>query len=258
MLRNIPLQLGKKLHWDNHRNIPNSFRMLICGASGSGKSQLLFNLLVQPQFINYDNLVIYTTTVNQDYYQLLLHAFNNGLSKENIISIVQNQNQFKGLTIPTICKTFANVSNSPSNSITITLSDKLNDIPNPDDFQKGKRHLVCFDDCINLVNQTTMEMFWTKGRHNDISCIYLSQSYFDLSRMIRLNSNYLIIFRLSHRNLADVYKSAAVNIMDQKAFMQLAQNVFSKRYRYLAIDKENDRILTDIFEDLTTSESDDD
>ncbi len=170
---------------------------------------------------------------------------------------MQNQSKFKGIPIPIICKKITELSNPSSPSVTITLSDKLNEISHPDDFPKGKRHLICFDDCINLVNQTTMEMFWTKGRHNNINCIYLSQSYFDLSRMIRLNSNYIILFKLSQRNLNDVYNSAIGNVMDKKAFIQLAQNVYSKKYSYLAIDKESDKILTDIFEEIESSENDD-
>ncbi len=128
--------------------------------------------------------------------------------------------------------------------------DKLNQIPHPDSLTKTKKHLVIFDDIITLHNQSAVESYFVFGRHNNVSVIYLSQSYFDLPRIIRLNANYLILFKLSQRNLSDVYTSSVANFMDdRKKFNQLTLNTWSTRYGYIVIDKENNNILTDIFDE---------
>ena len=38
MLRNIVLNLEERVKFNNHENLPNSFRMLIIGSSGCGKT----------------------------------------------------------------------------------------------------------------------------------------------------------------------------------------------------------------------------
>src|SRR5947208_12209736 len=93
---------GQKTEFYHHKNLPQSFRMLIIGSSGSGKSSLLFQMLLEPNFIDYTNLIIYTPTKNQPEYQLLEHGFSNGLSKESIAALVLNQDSFKGISIPTL------------------------------------------------------------------------------------------------------------------------------------------------------------
>ena len=81
--------------FNNNENIPSSFRMLIIGQSNCGKTNLLFRLLLTPDFLDYNNLIIFSTTIHQDEYQLIYHAFNNNLSKETIIEIFNNKYSFK-------------------------------------------------------------------------------------------------------------------------------------------------------------------
>src|SRR5438093_11288433 len=100
---------GQKTEFQHHTNIPNSFRMLIIGASSCGKSILLLQLLLEPNFIDYTNLIIYSPTKSQSLYQILEHGFSNGLSKESIAALVLNQDSFKGLSIPTLCKSYARI-----------------------------------------------------------------------------------------------------------------------------------------------------
>ena len=83
MLRNIVLNLEERVKFNNHENLPNSFRMLIIGSSGCGKTTLLFYMLLEPNFIDYNNLLIFTTTPEQQDYQLLYHGFLNNLLLKN-------------------------------------------------------------------------------------------------------------------------------------------------------------------------------
>ena len=253
MLKNRVLDLEPRITFNHHPNLPSSFRALLIGSSGCGKTCLLLQMLLEPGFIDYNNLIIFTTTPLQQEYQLIKHGFDNNLTKESIASILINQDQFKGIPIPQLMKTCAAL-HKQSGGITVTLTDKINELIPPDKLSKTKKHLIIFDDCITNANQNNLSTYFNKGRHNSCNSIYLSQSYFDLDRMIRLNSNVLILFKLNQRNKADVYNSVIGTIMDKQKFYSLADNIWSKKYSYIAINRDSEKIITDIFEEQEESE----
>src|SRR5436853_4004459 len=100
MLRGVVLNLENRIKFNHNDNLPNSFRMLIVGSLGAGKTSLLFQMLLESNFIDYNNLLLFTTTPNQQEYELLNHGFSNGLTKEQIASIALNQESFRGIPIP--------------------------------------------------------------------------------------------------------------------------------------------------------------
>jgi hypothetical protein len=222
---------------------------LIIGSSGSGKSTLLLQMIITPEFIDFNSLIIVTQTKDQPIYQFMRCGFEAGLAKEVLTAILLKQSEFAHSSIPDICRKVA--ASLPTNDapISIKIVDHLDAIPYPEDLPKDKRHLVIFDDIVTLRNQSAVESYFVFGRHNNVNVIYLSQSFFDLPRIIRLNSNFLILFKLSQRNLSDVYASSVSNFMDNKTkFNQITLHAWSKKYGYIVIDKESNRILTDIFE----------
>ena len=48
-----------------------TFRMLICGNSGSGKTNLLYHMLIKP-LLYYDEIYLYARNLEQDKYQKLI------------------------------------------------------------------------------------------------------------------------------------------------------------------------------------------
>ena len=54
---------------------------LIVGGTGSGKTYLLFQMLTTPGILDYERLVILTTTPDQSYFQFLKHGFENNSEK---------------------------------------------------------------------------------------------------------------------------------------------------------------------------------
>ena len=93
-----------------------------------------------------------------------------------------------------------------------------------------------------------MNSYYSRSRHNSCNCIYLSQSFFELKKFIRLNANYIILFKLSKRNLNDVYNSIIDNIKEKNEFKALAENTWSEKYKYIVIDKDKNKILEDVFD----------
>ena len=50
----------------------DTFRMLICGKSGSGKTNLLYHMLIEPLFY-YDEIHLYAKNLEQEKYQNLMN-----------------------------------------------------------------------------------------------------------------------------------------------------------------------------------------
>src|SRR6188508_3153451 len=85
---------AKKFYWiprktKKHSDVfPESFRSLIIGQSGSGKTALLMKMLLQESLLDYNNLFIFGRSLHQPEYQLLKHGFQNGLPKFDILQIL--------------------------------------------------------------------------------------------------------------------------------------------------------------------------
>jgi len=67
----------KNLSWNehiakkNHSILPRSLRDLIVGKSGCGKTTLLLNLLLQPDWLDYSKLSVFGKSLFQPEYKIL-------------------------------------------------------------------------------------------------------------------------------------------------------------------------------------------
>ena len=242
----------------------NPLMCLIIGSTGSGKTWLLFQLLTRENILDFEKLVIYTTTPKQPYFQFLKHGFEQGLSKTMINSLFEIYEAQNGLIdseqIPDMI-TEASLSNKNIGTrVEVLLTDKMDDLttslmtPNGRACSTSKRPktLVIFDDCVtNLDQQAQCEIF-TMGRHNNCHCIYLSQSFYGLDkRFIRKNANVFILFSQPQRSLTAILQDIDHG-MKSEEFKQLAEHVWydPQMYGYILINtrKPRDkRCLTDIF-----------
>ena len=53
----------------------DTFKMLICGNSGSGKTNLLYHMLIEP-LLYYDEIYLYAKNLDQEKYQNLMNKMN--------------------------------------------------------------------------------------------------------------------------------------------------------------------------------------
>ncbi len=79
--------------FNNADYLPSDLRMIICGPAGCGKTCLLQRMLLEDGILDYNKLYIYTPTINQIGYQILIKGFKNNLSKEMIRNVYTNQNE---------------------------------------------------------------------------------------------------------------------------------------------------------------------
>ena len=100
---------------------------------------------------------------------------------------------------------------------------------------------VVFDDMLDS-NQNLIDPFFTRGRHNDLDVYYLSQSYFDLpKRTIRYNSNIIILFQQTLKDVEHIYRDIAGFDMSNDEFKSLCREAWRDNYNYLLINRLEDK-----------------
>ena len=134
------------------------FRLCCVAPSGSGKSNLILNLI---------------------------HLFSSGKKGtfSSIFIITKNKNEplYNYL-----------VSKAPQ----IMIKEGLENAPQLDKFDKTESHLVIFDDLVLSKNLDIVSNWFIRCRKQSISACFLSQSYFKIPPIIRSNCSYMVILKL--------------------------------------------------------------
>ena len=74
----------------NNLLLPNNLRALIVSKSNCGKTTLLLNFLLDPNWLDYTHLYVFGRSLHQREYQIIKKRFQNGLSKEQVANIFHN------------------------------------------------------------------------------------------------------------------------------------------------------------------------
>ena len=105
-----------------------------------------------------------------------------------------------------------------------------------------KNGIILFDDILGSSNSRFIDQFFIRGRHNDLDIYYLSQSYFDLpKRTIRNNSNNIILFNQTLKEIEHIYRDVAGYDMNYDEFQELCRKSWEDDYNYLCIDRSKKR-----------------
>lgn len=86
----------------------------------------------------------------------------------------------------------------------LSITEGIASAPDLDKFNKKEQTLIVMDDLVLEKNQKDLEGYFIRARKLNCSLVYLSQSYFQVPKMIRQNLNYLIIKRLN--TLTDLFR----------------------------------------------------
>ena len=102
--------------------------------------------------------------------------------------------------------------------------------------------IIVFDDILGSSNSRFIDQFFIRGRHNNLDIYYLSQSYFDLpKRTIRNNSNKIILFNQTLKDIEHIYRDVAGYDMNYDEFKELCRKSWGEDYNYLCIDRSKKR-----------------
>jgi hypothetical protein len=78
----------------------------------------------------------------------------------------------------------------------IQIKEGLSNTPQLDKFDKDENHLIVWDDLVLSKNLEMVENYYIRARKFNVSCIFISQSYYHIPTMIRKNSTYMVILKL--------------------------------------------------------------
>ena len=183
--------------------MPNdTFRMLICGNSGSGKTNLLSHMLIEP-LLYYDEIHLYAKNLEQDKYQNLI----------NKMIHISGQTGYDVMKV--------------SNDAIIPIKDL-----GYEDNQK----IIIFDDYVCEKNQREIVDYVFQGRHKNCSLIYLSQSFYKTPRDIRLNCSHYCIYEFPSSRERNMISSELG--VDKEKFKKATKTPFS----FLYVDKPRKRV----------------
>ena len=98
--------------------------------------------------------------------------------------------------------------------------------------------IIVFDDILGSTNSRFIDQFFIRGRHNNLDIYYLSQSYFDFSkRTTRNNSNKIILFNQTLKDIEHIYRDVAGYDMNYDEFKEVCRKSWEDDYNYLCIDR---------------------
>jgi hypothetical protein len=138
-------------------NIKLPFRMCVVAPSGSGKTNFLLNLI---------------------------RVFSQG------------EGTFSDITIITRNKDEPLYNYLEGEFNEIRVKEGMSNTPRLDDMDKRTNHLVVWDDLVLSKNLNNVEEYYMRARKKNCSVVFLSQSYYDIPKFIRKNSNYLVLLDL--------------------------------------------------------------
>ena len=165
---------------EHNKNCPytpdHPYRILTIGSSGSGKANVLLNLIENQ--LDIDKIYLYVKDPYEAKYQYLINK------RENV-----GINHFKDP------KAFIEYSN-----------DMRNVYKNIDQYNidKERKILIAFDDMIadiiknKMLNSIDTELF-IRGRKLNISLVFTTQSYFKVLKDVRLNTTHFLISKIPNK-----------------------------------------------------------
>jgi hypothetical protein len=188
-----------------------SFRLLICGSSGCGKTNLLMDLIYN--YLYYNKIYIYAKDLAESKYQMLQDFF------EEVNETMKDE--------------------TGENFQVAIFSSSKDEIVNVDDLDKEYQNLIIFDDFVTEADQHMIIDLFIRSRKKNCSLIYLTQSYFSTPKDIRLQCNYFIFYNISNeRELSEIQRDHCLDI-DKETFKKYFNKATSEPYSFFLIDKKS-------------------
>ena len=126
-----------------------------------------------------------------------------------------------------------------------------NDIPDMEQNKDAK--LIIFDDCLALADQSKIKDYYIRGRHNNYSCFYLTQSFISTNKdykTFRIQCNYLFILKVnSLRDLNLILADFPLQKTKQELW-DCYHLATKKKMDFLTIDVDKEEVRHNFFDVL--------
>lgn len=181
--------------------LPSTLRCLIVGSSSSGKTNLMLSLIEHENGLKFENIYVYSKSLYQPKYLYL----------EKLLKPIQGIGYY----------TF----------------NSGEDIMDP---SKIKQNSIFIFDDIACQNQEKIREYFSMGRHNNIDCFYLCQTYSKIPKqLIRDNANSIVLFKQDERNLRHIYNDHIGTDMNYEQFKKMCAFCWQQPFGFLSIFKDN-------------------
>ena len=195
-------------------NIPDHpYKILITGGSGSGKTNLLLNLIENQPGI--DKIYLYAKDPYEAKYQHLINK--------------RGRVRIDHFSDP---KAFIEYSND--------MHDVYKNIDdyNPD---KGNKILIVFDNMItDIINNKKLNSIVTelfiRGRNLNISLVFIAESYFKVPKDVRLNTNHFFIAKTTNKRQLQQIAINHSSDITTKGFTNIYRKRTAEPYSFLLND----------------------
>ena len=192
-------------HYDKH-HIKVPFRMLITGASGTGKTSTLLNLIrAMPD--TFSKICVICKSKREALYDYLYEATG---GEHGMVTINE-------------------------------IDDPKGGLPDLKDFNENTNSLIVLDDlvCESAKKLQPICDYYIRCRKKNVSVIFITQSYFHVPKIIRSNVSYIILKQVaSQRNLMMIIKDFSLGA-DKKSAIDAYKQATENFNDFLLLDLDN-------------------
>jgi len=185
-------------------------RIAIVGASGSGKTNMALDLI--ERYLPWHNLLIYARHLDSPAYQALREKIERREEKlKRPISIWE---------------------------------DSLSNVVPLEELNPSNTTVAVFDDFITSKDQTPIIDYFIRGRHRGVTPVYISQSYYDIPKIIRGQLSHVCIYRgYSGHDVIGLWKDHGSG-MRRDEFERFLRDATRRPYGFAVID--NNPVLPEL------------
>jgi len=177
-------------------------RLVVCGSSGSGKTNCVLQLL--DKYLPWTTLQIVAKHLDTPSYQALRKK-------------IEAQEERKGYKFS-------------------VFTDDLSKTTPVDDLCASNRCLTIFDDFIMSKDLSIIEDYYVRSRHKNVTCVFITQSWYKTPKIVRENASHVILFRGQNgRDINGVHSDIAGD-MRKEDFQKLYHETTKKPFGFIVVD----------------------
>ena len=181
------------------------FRMLIVGASGSGKTNMLMNLIKDMN--TWDKIYLYAKNLDEPLYKWFIDSMRK----------VEKRTGTKILEV----------------------GNTIQSVPQVSSINKDCRNLLILDD---FVTEKAKDMlvpceFWIRARKQNCSCIFISQSFYATPQMMRKNSDLIVLKKIAtSKDLKRIAAEYSLGVDEDTLLDLYTASTRNSKFDFLLID----------------------
>ena len=200
-------------------------RAIALGPSGSGKSVLLQNMIIDIYKLLFERIYIFSPSINVDYQTWL------PVKKyiENDLKLKETDDE----------KFYFSEYDPEALSKIIDTQRKIIEYQKKENYKKLWQILIVIDDFADSPefsrNSKLLHGLYTRGRHSQISTIVATQKYVCLSPLIRVNASELYIFRLRNNQDLQTFIDEVSALVDKQTLLEMYKLATNEAFSFLYI-----------------------